>query len=943
MIIIVLLNTLENIWRRPSLRNEIKSTKIEPLKIEQNENSLLNPNQNGEIFPSRWSNSMNMFDNKSQSRSTSPDNFNPIASSSPTRSRANITLSPIGKAILPSNKFQTAETRRTNVKLPVRSNSLPQSKTSDSNRTTEEKFDCPNLLQTFMTNDRCSQPSPISHSRMLSSSVNNHQQLSSSDDDNEDDVETNQLKEDDLKRKLKEEKRQSKRTSEILNKLHENYEELLEKYAQAENTIDQLRFQSNSNKPPSRSSGICHSIIDSPFPSMRPVSPLTKSAVKSMSSANSCTIDSVFYDENVSQKNCTQNLAIPETVKLDLLIQSKTLGDNMKSFLTLMDANQVNEAEQKQVYENIKQDYEKLIQTLERKKQNSNLNDVDPDGDLNKELELMKQLLKEIATRITGNLFGKSNNNSPIDRNTHPTYDDSHSSQYDRSSLCNHDDLMDQYKKLLTAVNTENTDKTDRLKSMMNELETDFKKSKTTSPHILPSDLFNDQIVTDNKQKPYVYTSAGSDDEHPQSANISPIPFTKGVESTSSELNYIPSSSVQKHQHTIQEEPHKSNMTTVVAKKTRILNKQEYHRLGDILRPKEKENIDNIEDIKESSSLLITDRTRNSNSSSKTRAHDCDSGIGTNTVTKFTLDSKHSTSPMDESQLQSLDEGQASISSSLRSTGSDSESLYGKYIKKFTHPTLRPKKSYQQSDSGASEIETYVTTHPFDSLNKKMHRSNQIWKLQRKSSPQRSRFALFHRSVSIGHGDIEKYKPKSHQPLIATEIPSKIDTKQEDSIPTTHRSSLVINHTQDKTKQDSPAKFFVDSQKGVVYRYRFNKTQNPIKIDQQKSIQKKIYRCGKCGNATPYHHRHYANSVSRETVATQADDLGYESGHRKRSQSCRYTDSTSSSDSDSDLSTNYLQMIALNEAYERAEKVENCSHRLSRYITRQLKLALTLI
>ncbi|CAF1148677.1 unnamed protein product [Didymodactylos carnosus] len=43
--------------------------------------------------------------------------------------------------------------------------------------------------------------------------------------------------------KLKEEKRHCKKTVTILNQLHENYGQLLEKYAQAENTIDQLRFQ----------------------------------------------------------------------------------------------------------------------------------------------------------------------------------------------------------------------------------------------------------------------------------------------------------------------------------------------------------------------------------------------------------------------------------------------------------------------------------------------------------------------------------------------------------------------------------------------------------------------------------------------------------------------------------------------------------------------------
>ena len=66
--------------------------------------------------------------------------------------------------------------------------------------------------------------------------------LPSSDDD-DGDSETNNLKEAELKLKLKEQKRHGKQTGELLNKLHENYEQLLEKYAQAENTIDQLRFQ----------------------------------------------------------------------------------------------------------------------------------------------------------------------------------------------------------------------------------------------------------------------------------------------------------------------------------------------------------------------------------------------------------------------------------------------------------------------------------------------------------------------------------------------------------------------------------------------------------------------------------------------------------------------------------------------------------------------------
>ncbi|CAF5217883.1 unnamed protein product, partial [Rotaria magnacalcarata] len=84
----------------------------------------------------------------------------------------------------------------------------------------------------------------------------------------------------------------------LLNKLHENYEELLEKYAQAENTIDQLRFQPKllgDNTPPIssaegtvhfiqqpkvqmtdlRSNGIYHSINSTPFSSVRQVHSIT--------------------------------------------------------------------------------------------------------------------------------------------------------------------------------------------------------------------------------------------------------------------------------------------------------------------------------------------------------------------------------------------------------------------------------------------------------------------------------------------------------------------------------------------------------------------------------------------------------------------------------------------------------------------------------------------
>ena len=87
------------------------------------------------------------------------------------------------------------------------------------------------------------------------SSIDEQQRVINSEDDSEAD----QLQDEELKRKLKEEKRHGKKTGELLHQLHENYKDLLEKYAQAENTIDQLRFQpkmTGDNTPTSNLSGV---------------------------------------------------------------------------------------------------------------------------------------------------------------------------------------------------------------------------------------------------------------------------------------------------------------------------------------------------------------------------------------------------------------------------------------------------------------------------------------------------------------------------------------------------------------------------------------------------------------------------------------------------------------------------------------------------------------
>lgn len=115
---------------------------------------------------------------------------------------------------------------------------------------------------------------PITHSKPLSSTKKSSSsagntpsakvrraQLPSSDEESDNE----NLKEDELKLKLKAQKRHGRQTGDLLNKLHENYEELLEKYAQAENTIDQLRFQPKligDSTPPSNASEVSrHAVI----------------------------------------------------------------------------------------------------------------------------------------------------------------------------------------------------------------------------------------------------------------------------------------------------------------------------------------------------------------------------------------------------------------------------------------------------------------------------------------------------------------------------------------------------------------------------------------------------------------------------------------------------------------------------------------------------------
>ena len=94
-------------------------------------------------------------------------------------------------------------------------------------------------ISPFAPIDRQVGPSAAGQTPLITSSSANTQPSKS--DDEESDV--SDLKEADLKLQLKQQKRHGKHTGQLLDQLHENYHQLLQKYAQAENTIDQLRFQ----------------------------------------------------------------------------------------------------------------------------------------------------------------------------------------------------------------------------------------------------------------------------------------------------------------------------------------------------------------------------------------------------------------------------------------------------------------------------------------------------------------------------------------------------------------------------------------------------------------------------------------------------------------------------------------------------------------------------
>ncbi|UJR31845.1 hypothetical protein I4U23_019321 [Adineta vaga] len=982
----------------------------------------------------------------------------PVRTNSPSQSRSR---SPTLKAAT-ATKIRRAHSPTSSSKIPV-----PVSTTSkgafrfftsaDRSGTSQVPSTTNSGQAATKTNTQVSPFTPITHRKIfsspqkLTSSAGNtpsakqrRSQLAISDD--EDESETSHLEEQDLKLKLKEQKRYGKKTGELLNKLHENYEELLEKYAQAENTIDQLRFQpkitddhtpssnasegtihfihqSRVNVASVRSSGVYHSTTVTPLSSIMHVASSSTTAATNTpaikkdnwfsycaSPTNSATAESVIFDESVPQTITVQELTTPETIKLDLLIQTKTLGGKMKSFLTLMDANQLSLAEQKQVYDTIKEDYEKLLKVFDRSKRGSDFSDVDFDADLNSELEMMKQLLKEIVNRITDNLLGKSSNGIEIDRQSRGTQSETHSSQVSaRSSICNHADLMDQYQKLLNAVNAGISEKKNETKSSHVRLDNQLEQTKKTSSQL---DLPNQIPTTTKSQKQYVHHSEHSDDDQQkQTKRTTPVPLKKDVHSTSFELvlnsptttnhHYLPPDERQfRRQQDIQNYDNLEN----------IAKSQRKHKV------EQRKNINHYQLDNDMSPPSLSNGTNGphySTRSMRTRTSDYDSGIGTNNTTKLSRDSKLNTSMIDESHYQSLDddrrrytdEEQETMSNVSSSHSNESDTVspgmsYNKYTKRFD--TLSSvNESYRRVPSGRSDlypsdIETFAPgsfdqTPQTSAYKRKPRRSHPNLQFQQTAS-QRTRLTPYHRSISTDSVNFRHYQNSSHRPQTAPQDPSKLD--QHHKMGRKYRSGIVHRQTtisssnpekmyrsacyideshthrrsQEKLNQHQrqaplpptlppppttitrkqTSNLYLDPHTGVLYRYVPNKNQPSTTTlyqptsSQTKSPSTKLHACTECGCMTTYHHRHHTHPTVKRTP-NDIDDPGYESGNKRMNRYRQDTKHITSSDSESEEISNSYDMAVLNEAYERAKKVQHHSQTLSRHISRQLKLILATI
>ncbi|CAF0854359.1 unnamed protein product [Didymodactylos carnosus] len=203
-----------------------------------------------------------------------------------------------------------------------------------------------------------------------------------------------------------------------------------------------------------------------------------------------------------------------------------------------------------------------------------------------------------------------------------------------------------------------------------------------------------------------------------------------------------------------------------------------------------------------------------------------------------------------------------------------------------------------------------------------------------------------HRSPLVNTAQMYQ-QPLRHQ-VLSQPIPYSI--RQEKPIPSTSNGTL-----------------YLDSKTGIIYRYVTNENITPVNnqinpkliplVTSDINTQKPLSRCTLCGSSTYHNHSQQQTILSptyqsqRNNRSTNGLDDGYESEERKNHHhgnrrrvavhGVLYESHDNSYESSSDADLNDIDYEALDETYERARIVQNRSHNLSRYISRQIKLVLT--
>ncbi|XP_023932364.1 uncharacterized protein LOC106172953 isoform X2 [Lingula anatina] len=256
-----------------------------------------------------------------------------------------------------------------------------------------------------------------------------------------------------LTARLKEEKTQRKHTDELVHQLQNDYDKLLEKYALAEVTIDQLRLGAKihlHSDPPEASrsyQGVVPApqrlqVFDIPKTSRATMGVIGTGPQKAQLSVGQSPGDATMqspkqHDSSNDTSGLDGNSSLTATTsgeswKLALTFQAKGLEDKLNSFEMLLNEHQLEPAEQELVYNKIRSEFDKLQQDYRAAKENheqmrrqgtlasggTNM-DFDEDKEMEGELFKLGMKLEAIGERVEEDLDSRPSSRVPFQEHSH--------------------------------------------------------------------------------------------------------------------------------------------------------------------------------------------------------------------------------------------------------------------------------------------------------------------------------------------------------------------------------------------------------------------------------------------------------------------------------------------------------------------------------------------